>query len=68
MPGGRVKWYDPNRGYGVIEPDRGDKDVIFRSARWDTDDPIPEEGCRVEYALTDARRGNEAQWVRPDGG
>lgn len=27
---GRLKWYDPHKGYGFIVPDDGSPDVFFR--------------------------------------
>ena len=28
MATGKVKWFDPEKGYGFIQPDEGDKDVF----------------------------------------
>jgi cold shock CspA family protein len=65
---GVVKWYDPQKGFGFIIPDRGcakpeDGDDVFvhygvvESAGYDT----LEEGERVEYDVKDTPKGFEAR-------
>ena len=29
MANGKIKWFNPKKGYGFIEPDDGDKDVFI---------------------------------------
>ena len=29
MANGKIKWFNPNKGYGFIEPEDGDKDVFI---------------------------------------
>jgi cold shock CspA family protein len=64
---GVVKWYDPQKGFGFIIPDRGcakpeDGDDVFvhygvvESAGYDT----LEEGERVEYDVKDTPKGFQA--------
>ena len=29
MANGKIKWFNPKKGYGFIEPEDGDKDVFI---------------------------------------
>ncbi|WP_194825101.1 cold-shock protein [Nocardia sp. XZ_19_231] len=65
MPSGVVTWFDGGKGFGFITPDAGGPDVFveytelvgggFRTLR---------DGQRVEYTVTETRRGPEAHDVR----
>lgn len=60
MATGTVKWFNPNKGFGFIEPDEGGKDVFvhitavekagFRSLN---------EGEKIEYEVQN-ERGKES--------
>ncbi|MFD6395456.1 cold-shock protein [Nocardia sp. NPDC060249] len=65
MPSGIVTWFDSGKGFGFITPDAGGPDVFveytalagsgFRTLR---------DGQRVEYTVTETRRGPEAHDVQ----
>lgn len=65
MPEGVIKWFDSSKGYGLILPDNGGKDVIVKAAALVGFDTPPSAGVRVRYELIDPRRGTEAALVRP---
>lgn len=62
---GRVKWFQENRGYGMIQQDAGGRDISvhytdiegqgFRTLH---------EGERVEYEIAENRRGFRAIKVK----
>lgn len=63
MPTGKVKWYDPDKGFGFLTSDEGG-DVHVRA------DALPEgaeslkSGTRVEFGIAQGRRGDQALQVR----
>jgi len=63
MPTGKVKWYDPEKGFGFLSQDDGG-DVYVHS------DALPEgvtalkTGARVEFGIAQGRRGDQALQVR----
>lgn len=63
MPTGKVKWYDPEKGFGFLSRDEG-PDVYVRA------DALPEgvttlkSGTRVEFGVVQGRRGDQALQVR----
>lgn len=63
MPTGKVKWFDPERGFGFLSQADGD-DVYVHA------DALPEgvstlkSGARVEFGIAQGRRGEQALQVR----
>ncbi len=61
MPTGTVKWFNPAKGYGFIEPEDGSKDVFVhisavQAAGLDT----LNEGQRVEFDIESGKDGKTA--------
>ena len=63
VPTGKVKWFDPEKGFGFLSQEDG-PDVYVRS------DALPEgvttmkAGTRVEFGIAQGRRGDQALQVR----
>ena len=63
MPTGKVKWFDPAKGFGFLSQENG-PDVYVHS------DALPEgvttlkNGARVEFGIAQGRRGDQALQVR----
>src|SRR5699024_10478127 len=63
MPTGKVKWFDPEKGFGFLVSDEG-PDVHVRA------DALPEgvttlkPGTRVDFDIARGRRGDQALQVR----
>jgi cold shock protein len=63
VPSGKVKWFDPERGFGFLSQDDG-PDVYVHA------DALPEgaanlkAGARVEFGIAQGRRGDQALQVR----
>ena len=63
MPTGKVKWFDPEKGFGFLSQEDG-PDVYVHS------DALPEgittlkAGTRVEFGIAQGRRGDQALQVR----
>ncbi len=61
MPTGTVKWFNPARGYGFIEPDDGSVDVfVHLSAVVEAGLIILTEGQKVEYEVVSKPDGKTA--------
>lgn len=63
MPSGKVKWFDPAKGFGFLSQEDG-PDVYVHA------DALPEgvttlqNGVRVEFGIAQGRRGEQALQVR----
>jgi CspA family cold shock protein len=60
VPSGTVKWFNPTKGYGFIQPDGGTKDVFVHiSAVEKAGFTSLAEGAKVTYDIV-ANRGKES--------
>ena len=61
MPTGSVKWFNPTKGYGFIEPDGGGKDAFVHiSAVERAGLSSLREGQKVEYEIVPGRDGKSS--------
>ncbi len=61
MPTGTVKWFNPTKGYGFIEPSDGSKDAFVHiSAVEQAELTTLNEGQKVEYDLVPGQDGKLA--------
>ena len=61
MPTGSVKWFNPTKGYGFIQPSDGSKDCFVHiSAVERAGLTTLNEGQNVEYELVPGRNGKSS--------
>lgn len=63
MPTGKVKWFDPDRGFGFITADDGAQ-VFLHASALPADTPNPKPGTRVDFGIADGRKGPSALSVQ----
>ncbi len=61
MPIGTVKWFNPNKGYGFIEPEDGSKDAFVHiSAVERAGMSTLREGQKIEFELVPGDKGRSS--------
>lgn len=64
MPTGTVKWYNAEKGYGVIDPDDGGAEVfVHHTAINASGFHNLDEGQAVEFEVTNGPKGPDAENV-----
>ena len=65
MAKGKIKWFNPRKGYGFIER-RGQNDLFFHISQWrGPQGSTPQQGEQVTFEERQGRKGPEAKNVRP---
>jgi CspA family cold shock protein len=63
---GTVKWFNPDKGYGFIQRDDGEKDVfVHHSAIQSAGFRTLDEGQRVQFQIEQTPKGPSAVSVVP---
>jgi CspA family cold shock protein len=61
MPTGTVKWFNPTRGYGFIEPEDGSKDAFVHiTAVQRAGLATLREGQKIEFELVPGEQGRNS--------
>jgi CspA family cold shock protein len=64
MPNGKVKWFDPKKGYGFISQDKGeDVFVHFSEIKTDNEFKTLEQNQPVTFEIVESKRGLQAHNV-----
>ncbi|ONI45883.1 cold-shock protein [Candidatus Epulonipiscioides gigas] len=60
---GKVKWFNPEKGFGFIEREDGDDVFVHFTAIQSDGFKTLEEGQEVEFEITEGNRGPQASNV-----
>jgi CspA family cold shock protein len=65
MPTGTVKWFNATKGFGFITPEEGGEDLFVHQSEIQMQGyrELP-EGQRVEFEITQGKKGKQASGVR----
>ena len=64
MAQGTVKWFSPEKGYGFISQDNGEDVFVHYSGIVGEGFRSLEQGQRVEFEISDGRKGPQASNVQ----
>jgi cold shock protein len=64
---GNVKWFSDQKGFGFIVPDGGGKDLFVHRSNIESAEgnATLRDGQKVEFEVTQGKKGPEASKVRP---
>ena len=61
---GTIKWFDPSKGYGFLERDKGGDLFIHFASVAEDDRKFLKENTRVSYFVADGTKGPQANQIR----
>ena len=62
MPTGKVKWFDPDKGFGFIAPESGGDDLFVHHS--EVQGPDLRDGEEVEFDVQETPKGLQAVTVQ----
>ena len=61
---GQIKWFDPSKGYGFVERDKGGDLFIHFASVEIQDRKLLKESTRVSFVVTDGLKGPQAKNIK----